>query len=274
MNENYYAALEQMRRERTTAIAADRSWLTLAGLYWLQPGENRFGAATTNEIVLPAGATPIPATAGSFCLVDGTITLQAHSEVPIQANGEPVTSQELRHDMAGGPDLVTLGTFTMIVIKRGERYGIRLYDDSSPRRQAFTDLDWFPIDSAYRIAAQFVAYEPAKLITYGNVLGDLVEEESPGYIEFGWNDTVCRLDALPRGNQLFFNFRDETNGDTTYGAGRFLYTDDPADGMVVVDFNRATNPYCAYTDYATCPLPPVQNRLPIRVEAGERKFQL
>ncbi|MEZ4675427.1 MAG: DUF1684 domain-containing protein [Caldilineaceae bacterium] len=274
IKETYQASMQKMRQERAAAIAADRSWLTLAGLYWLQPGDNAFGAATSNGLVLPNHAGTSPAVAGRFNFVNGVTTLHAAPGVVLCVNGNPATTQELQPDAAGAPDLVTLASLTMVVIKRGARTGIRLYDDASPRRQAFTELDWFAVDPTYRIEARFEPYEPAKPITYGNVLGDMVTEECPGAVVFGWQGTECRLDALPRGDKLFFNFRDATNGESTYGAGRFLYTDAPQDGVVVVDFNQATNPYCAYTPYGTCPLPPVQNRLPVRIEAGERNFSL
>lgn len=269
--ETYPAKLEVERRERAAAIAADDSWLTLAGLYWLQQGNNPFGAAPTNALVLPAGTAPDHV--GNFLFDGEVVTVQAVDGVPLQVNGTTVTEQPLQHDMGGRPDKVTLDALTLIVIKRGDRFGIRFFDNNSSRRHNFTDLSWYPIDPAFRITARFVPYEPAKLITYGNVLGDQVEEPSPGAIAFSINGVDCQLDALPRGNKLFFNFRDATNGDTTYGAGRFLVTDGPQDGVVIVDFNQATNPYCAYTDYATCPLPPAQNRLPVPIAAGEQKFQ-
>ncbi|MCB0063097.1 MAG: DUF1684 domain-containing protein [Caldilineaceae bacterium] len=269
-DETYETMLQEERQARAAAIAADDSWLTLAGLYWLRKGENSFGTATTNALVLPTGTAADHV--GAFLFSGDTVTLQATSDALLRVNGEPITTRELRHDMAGGPDRVTLGALTMIVIKRGARYGIRFFDNNSTRRQAFRGLSWYPVDPAYRIAAQFVAYEPAKPVTYGNVLGDEVTEPSPGYVAFSCNGIECRLDALPRGEKLFFNFRDATNGDTTYGAGRFLSTDGPQEGVVIVDFNQATNPYCAYTDFATCPLPPAQNRLPVRIEAGEQKF--
>ncbi len=268
----YQARLSEARRERAAAIAADNSWLTLAGLYWLQAGENSFGSAENNAIVLPGAAAP--SSAGSFRLEAGKVYLQPHTDVPLQVNGEPASCQELHHDMSGNVDLITLGALTMVVIKRGDRHGIRLFDNNSDRRQSFTDLAWFAIDPAYRIEATFVAYTPPKPITYGNVVGDQVSEDSPGYVTFTWAGQVCQLDALPRGDRLFFNFRDQTNGESTYGAGRFLSVDGPQEGTVILDFNRATNPYCAYTAYATCPLPPQQNRLPVRIEAGERTFVL
>ncbi len=274
--ETYLAEMEQMRRERTAALVADRSWLTLAGLYWLQPGENSFGTAPTNALLLPGQQGP--AHAGTFTFTNGTTTLHGEPGVMLQVNGNVVGESVLQDDMSGSPDLVTLGNFSMILIKRGERYGIRLYDTNSPIRQAFIGLDWYPVDPTYRIEAAFIPYEPARLIAYGNVLGDTIEEECPGAVEFTWQGVRCRLDALARGDKFFFNFHDATNGATTYGAGRFLYTEGVQyaeagkAGTVIVDFNQTTNPYCAYTAYATCPLPPSQNCLPVRIEAGERKF--
>jgi len=276
VDENYTATIEQMRSERATALTADRSWLTLAGLYWLQPGENSFGTAATNALQLPG--TDGPANAGTFTFVDGVTTLHAEAGVALQVNGNAVEESLIHDDMSGSPDLITVGACSMILIKRGERYGIRLYDNNSPIRQAFTGLDWYPVNPAYRIEATFIPYEPARMISYSNILGDIVEEETTGAIEFTWDGQRCRLDALPRGDKFFFNFRDGTNGDSTYGAGRFLMTDgvrkekDATTGTVLVDFNLATNPYCAYTTYATCPLPPAQNRLPVRIEAGEKNF--
>jgi len=289
LEKDYCATITQLRKERATAIGAKRSWLSLAGLYWLQPGKNCFGTSTENPIILPGSAAI--AHAGVFTLRDDTVTIAATADTlfqnrPLQINGQAIqeqtTEQPLQHDMTAAPDVVTLGDLSMIVIKRGDRFGIRLYDDASVRRQTFQDLDWYPVDPTYRITARFVPYEPPKAIHYGNVLGDLLEEQCPGAVVFTLGGVDCRLDAQPRGDKLFFNFRDETNGDTTYGAGRFLYADMPKADMskadmskdmtVVVDFNQATNPYCAYTVYATCPLPPTQNRLPIRIEAGERKF--
>lgn len=265
----YIAELMEQRAARAAAIAADDSWLTLAGLYWLEEGAQHFGSASSNDLVLPAG----PDHAGHLYFADGKTTVHVAPDVTLNVNGEPTTTQELRHDMAGPPDRVTLGAVTMIVIKRGERYGVRFFDNNSSRRAQFDGLAWYPIDPTMRIDAHFMPYDPAKMITYGNVLGDQVEEPSNGYVEFEYNGETYRLDALPRGDKLFFNFRDATNGDTTYGAGRFLVIDGPQDGRVIMDFNQATNPYCAYTDYATCPLPPAQNRLPVRIEAGEQRFE-
>jgi len=266
----YATELEQQRHARAAALQEDRSWLTLAGLYWLQPGKNSFGAHATNAIVLPG--TAVPDVAGVLDFDGETVLLEAAPGVALTVNGAPATRQLLAHDMSDTPDYFTIGSVTLVLIRRGQRFGIRLWDQHSPARQHFTGLRWYPIDPAYQLEATFVPYEPPKALRYTNVLGDLVESTSPGRVCFVWEGEEYFLDAEGRGDYLFFNFRDTTNGDTTYPSGRFLYSAGPSEGQVLLDFNQATNPYCAYTDFATCPLPPAQNRLPFRVEAGEQIF--
>ncbi|RIK35804.1 MAG: DUF1684 domain-containing protein [Chloroflexi bacterium] len=266
----YEESILAERRRREEMLLEDRSWLTLAGLYWLQPGENRFGQSPENDIVLPGDETP--ARAGSFYLEDEQTTLAVAPGVSITHNGQTVTHLVMKPDSTGEPDFIELGDLTMVLLQRGQRFGIRLWDKASPVRQAFTRLRWYPIHPEYRITAQFVAYDPPRLLPIADVLGDETLRPSPGYVHFIWQGQECRLEAEARGDRLFFNFRDLTNDDTTYGAGRFLYAEPPAGGIAILDFNLATNPYCAYTDYATCPLPPAQNRLPVRIEAGEMRF--
>lgn len=266
----YGAAIEQQRQARAAALLEDRSWLTLAGLYWLQAGQNTFGAQATNAIVLPGA--DLPDIAGTLDFDGETVLMEAAPGVAVTVNGAPATRQLLAHDLTATPDYLTIGPVTLVVIRRGQRYGIRLWDQRSPARQHFTGLRWYPIDPEYQVVATFVPYEPPKAIRYANVLGDMMESNSPGRVHFEWDDEEYFLDAESRGDHLFFNFRDTTNGDTTYPSGRFLYTAGPQAGKVILDFNQATNPFCAYTDFATCPLPPPQNRLSFRVEAGEMNF--
>ena len=266
----YATELEQQRQVRAAALLEDRSWLTLAGLYWLHAGKNTFGAQATNAIVLPGA--DLPDVAGQLDFDGETVRLEVAPDVTVTVNGTPATRQLLAHDLTPTPDYFTIGPVTLVVIRRGQRYGIRLWDQRSPARQHFTGLRWYPIDPAYQVEATFVPYEPPKVIRYANVLGDMMESSSPGQIRFAWDDEEYFLDAESRGDHLFFNFRDTTNGDITYPSGRFLYTAGPQEGKVTLDFNQATNPFCAYTDFATCPLPPPQNRLPFRVEAGEMNF--
>ncbi len=266
----YIHDLLAQRQQRKEQLLADNGWLTVAGLFWLQPGENSLGAAPTNAIVL-AGAA-MPAYAGVIETADEQIRLRTAPGVTMMHNGAPVTELLMQHDLSGQADYVTLGTFTLLAIKRGTRYGIRLFDSVSAARQTFTGLQWYPINPAWRVTAHFEAHNPPRALAIDNVLGDTVESSNPGVVVFTLAGHTCRLEAEGRGNKLFFNFRDLTNRDTTYGAGRFLYTDVAVDGKVTLDFNQATNPYCAYTPYATCPLPPPQNQLPIRVEAGEMRY--
>jgi uncharacterized protein len=160
----------------------------------------------------------------------------------------------------------------MFVIQRGKRFGIRLRDRNSEMRKNFTEIKYFPISEAYRVKARFVPSNPPKMISVPNILGETSDEPSPGYAEFTLRGHACRLTPVTEGDQLFFIFKDLTSGKETYPPGRFLYTDMPKNGEVVLDFNKAYNPPCAFTPYATCPLPPAENRLPIRIEAGELRY--
>jgi uncharacterized protein len=267
----YEATLLEQRRQRATMLLGDQSWLTLAGLFWLHEGDNTFGKAADNDILLPGETTP--ASAGVFQLDQGVVTVRVAPGVTIRRHGDPITVLELQPDSSGQPDLITLGDLTLLVLQRGARYAIRLYDKANPARQQFTGLNWYPVRPAYRLVAQFTAYDPPHPLVISDVIGDTYTVPSPGFVTFLWQGETCQLDAEPRGERLFFNFADLTNGDTTHGAGRFLYADPPVDGQVVLDFNQATNPFCAYTPYATCPLPPPQNRLPVRIEAGEQHYR-
>lgn len=272
----YVQKIDEMRQKRAKALCADWSWLTLAGLYWLHEGDNSFGRDPSNDVVLPNPDAPL--FAGAFVLAGDQVHLRVADGITMTANGKPITSLVMRPDTADTPDYVTLGDMTMVYIPRGARHGIRLYDVTNPARRNFQGLHWYPIAENYRVTARYSPYDPPKSITIMNVLGDAEESYSPGYVEFELGGATHRLDAEDRNTALFFNFGDQTNRQTTYGAGRFLYTDLPDNGLLqpgslMLDFNRATNPYCAYTPYATCPLPPPDNHLTAAVEAGEMRFE-
>ena len=270
----YDAAVGKWRKDREARLRADDGWLTVAGLFWLKTGANRFGTNPSNEIVLPAGSAP--ATAGSFEFDGSRTFLQVQGAAPVTLNGKPATSAEIRPDASGSPDVVRIGDLSMFVIQRAGRYGIRLRDKNSERRRSFTGLRWFPVKTAYRVTARYVPYTPPKKIPIINVLGDVQDMVSPGYVAFTLNGTKYQLDPVVEGpgtTELFFILKDQTSGVETYPAGRFLYTDLPKNGEVVLDFNKAVSPPCAFTPFATCPLPPKQNQLPIRIEAGERSSE-
>lgn len=272
VNPAYRADIDKWRQQREERLKADDGWLAVAGLFWLDEGPNRFGSGPGNAITLPAGAAP--AVAGVFELRRGKVSVRLEQGTNATVAGKPVTARELRGDEPGPPDVMKLGRLSMQVIVRGGRYGIRLRDPEAETRRHFAGLRWFPVREDYRIDARFVTYDPPKTIPVPNILGQVEELPSPGYVAFTVGGRELRLDPVleePGAHELFFIFRDQTAGKETYSAGRFLYTPMPKDGVVALDFNRAYSPPCAFTPYATCPLPPKQNRLAVRIEAGEMR---
>ena len=263
----YQAEIEGWRRRMEESLRADRSWLTLAGLFWLNDGMNRFGSDPANEIVLPDASAP--AHAGSLAVRAGAVTLQAEASAGLAVNGQPATTARLRTDADLAPDLITLGDLTMLVIQRGERQALRLWDRRSPARAAFTGRRWYPVREAYCLPAGFTMYDNPQRLPVPNILGEIEQRHSPGFASFTLDGSEWRLDAVTEGDELFFIFRDQTAGDTTYPAGRFLKAAFPQNGQITLDFNRAYSPPCAFTAFATCPLPPPANHLPLRIEAGE-----
>lgn len=262
----YSETITRWREQQEAALRAEDGWLTLAGLFWLAEGAQRAGADPSCEMVLPSGAPPV---LGVFERTGREVLFRPAGDALI--NGEPATERLLRGDIPGPPDLLTFGSFTLFVIERGERVGLRLRDRDHPARRAFAGRRWFPIDERYCINARFEPYEPPRVVAIPTILGDVEEQFSPGAALFAIDGREYRLDATQtRDGGLFFVFRDATCGNEAYGAGRFLYAAAPRDGMVTLDFNRAVNPPCAFTAYATCPLPPHQNILPVRIEAGEQ----
>lgn len=264
----YHDEIRKWRADYEDSLKRDNGWLTLAGLFWLKEGDNRFGTGPGNDLILPEGSAP--EAAGTFVFHDGKTQLQLNAGVQAFLNGAPVlTEPALKPDAGGNPDRITLGHLSMIAIQRGSRYGIRLWDNQSAVRRDFKGTRWFPAKESYRITAKFIAYPQPKMIPILNILGDTEQNPSPGYAEFDLDGKACRLDPLLEGDHLFFIFKDATSGRQTYPAGRFLYTSLPKEGKVILDFNQAENPPCAFTAYATCPLPPRQNHLQVAIEAGE-----
>jgi len=251
----FQAEIAEWRRAREAALKADGGWLTVAGLFWLHEGANRVGKDAANDIVLPDG----PAHAGTFELRSGKVTVTLEGK-----------SREIAHDSA---DVVKIGRLNLFVIKRGEKFGIRLKDPDSQYRREFHGIEYFPANEQYRVTARFVS-EP-KTIPILNVLGQTEPSECPGYAAFRLGGKEFRLYPIleePGAKELFYIFRDQTTGKETYPAGRFLYSGLPKDGKVELDFNKAYNPPCAFTPFATCPLPPKENHLAVRIEAGEKTF--
>jgi uncharacterized protein (DUF1684 family) len=270
----YKKEIETWQRDRLATLTKQDGWLTLIGLYWLNEGENKFGSAAANPIRLPKDRAPL--IAGTIWLENGNVRMTAHPAVEITSGGIPVTSLALKDDTEdSGPTVLKFGTLLMNVIKRGERVGVRVKDTDSRTRREFKGLEYYPIDPNWRIEARFELYQPPKIIPITNVLSMTEDETSPGALVFDVGGTTYRIDPiLEKGEtDLFVIIADGTTGKETYGAGRYLYVSPPDKaGKVVIDFNKTYSPPCAFTNYATCPLPPQQNRLPFRIEAGEKKY--
>ena len=267
----YTEEVEQWKAKRLASLKDEDGWLSLVGLHWLKEGENRIGSDPSNEVALPEGKAP--RVAGSLFLNSGAVKIEARPDSGITSEGKPVTSLDLKSDADGKPTTLKLGALTFHVIKRGERIGVRVKDSASPERTNFRGLEYFPTDERWRVDARFEPYNPPKKIPIVNVLNMEEDNPSPGAIVFDIDGKTYRLDALTEEGeeQFFIIFADATSSHETYGAGRYLYAGPPdPQGRIVIDFNKAYSPPCAFTKYATCPLPPDQNRLPVRVEAGEK----
>ena len=260
--DSYSADIDKWRADRRARLLSDNGWLTLVGLDWLHDG--------TNDVTLPAH----PPVTVRLILNNGKVTLQPNPSIAIAG------PTELRDDIdPQGPSVIRIGTLNFQIIKRadkrGDRFGVRVKDTESESRKNFKGLDYFPTNPAYRIEARFEPYQPPKKIAITNVLGMTSDETSPGALVFTLEGRNFRIDPiLEQGEKdLFIIFKDATSGKETYAAARYLYAHPPdATGKTLVDFNKSYNPPCVFTPFATCPLPPSQNRFPIRIEAGEKKY--
>jgi uncharacterized protein len=263
----YEGSVQEWRVDREKRLKAEDGWLSLSGLFWLNEGENRVGSKPGSRVQLPEG---FPADAGVLFRKGEVVTFRAADGSGVKLNGEPVRTAELRTDKSGKPDQLWVGRLRLQVIQRGTKLGVRMKDPQSDARTHFAGLQWFPIREDWRVDAKFVP-RPRKMV-FDAQAGDKQQFESPGYVEWQRGGQTLRLTPVREGDQLFFVFRDATSGKSTYGAARFIYTDLPKDGRVLVDFNKAYNPPCVFTPYATCPLPPSENRMAIAVEAGEKMY--
>jgi uncharacterized protein len=262
----YMQTFEKWKAEMVDDLK--QRWLVLAGLFWLKLGANTFGSAEDNAIVLPSG----PAHAGSFVLKDANVSVQFQLGTPAKIDNKVVSEAALQSDVTGKPTVIELGSLRIFVITRGARIGIRVRDLNSDRVRNYNGPVFFPLDLDYRVTASFVPSNGTKVVDVPNVLGDVTPTPSPGEVHFKLNGRELTLTALSGDPEhgLSFVISDLTSKTETYPGGRFLDTDPVADGKVVLDFNRAYNPPCAVTPYATCPLAPKENRLPIAIDAGEK----
>ena len=267
--------LQQWRDKRAQTISAPDGWLSLVGLEWLQPGSNTFGAAADNRIRLHA---QVAEHLGVLELKGNEVYLS--SPAPgLQANGAPAQAGKIETE---DPHATVLkaGTLTLLVIHRGDRFALRIKDTQAPTRVNFHGLHWYAPDLRYRIEAKWIPFTPPHEESIPTIIGTTIKLPAPGLAEFTLDGQTIRLEPVieePGDKQLFFILRDTTSKTTTYGAARFLYADFPDNGLdkpgrIVLDFNRLQNPPCAYTPYATCPLPPPQNKLAVALPVGEQRY--
>jgi len=280
-NANWKSDLLAWRTQQAKDLQAPNGWLTLIGLEWLKSGDNSFGSAPGNALVVHA---PTAAYLGIVKLDGNAIQLSpprgGYPKEVLVDGKPPADLQVLVSDTPGPPSKITTGSVTITVIHRGDRYALRIKDAKSPARVKFHGLKWYPPSEAYRVQAKWTPYNPPHQVPVPTILGTEIMSEVPGVAEFTLDGKTWRLEPIVENagdKDLFFIFRDSTSTSETYGAGRFLYTPLPDHGLsqpgeVTLDFNRAENPPCAYTPYATCPLPLPQNRLQVAIPAGQQRY--
>jgi uncharacterized protein len=264
---------EKWRSDRTAALLASDGWFSLVGLDWLRPGKTTVGTAKDNTIQLAGEAA---AHVAVFDLEEQQVQLlppPGGFPVGLVVDGKPA-----QVGVAGENKPLKIGTFTLVAIQRGDRFALRVKDAKAAMLLQFHGLNWYAPEEKYRVLAKWVPYAPPHDVEIPTVLGTTVKSKVPGVAEFVIDGQVLRLEPIVEGSRLFFILRDTTSRATTYGAGRFLYTDLPSGGLnksgdLWLDFNRLQNPPCAYTPFATCPLPPPQNRLQVAIPAGEKRYQ-
>lgn len=274
ISEAHSAEVEAWRAARDERLRSPDGWLALVGLYWLVPGENRIGAHPTNQVMLRGKR--IPPRVGSLWLEDGRVRLVPHPEAKLLVQGQPAAAMALDDDADGrSPTMLELGTLRFHLIRRGDRIGVRVRDTDAPALSRFQGIEHFPTDPSWRVVARLEPAVDGAMIEIVDVTGAVSLDPTPGTVVFERDGQRWGIAALSGDDDgsLELIFGDATNGADTYGGGRFVYTSPPApDGSVVVDFNLAFNPPCVFSSYATCPLPPAQNRLALRIEAGELNY--
>jgi len=256
----YQREIAKFRAERETKLKADDGWLTVVGLHWLKNGINTVGSDPYTDAPLPKSAPPM---VGTIVFSKGKVHFKP-------ASGVQLKEMDLKTDVTPQYDRLTLGRVKFFVIEREDRFGVRVKDNDSEARRKFTGLRWYPVDPSWKVKAKFTP-SPHDVF-FDTEVGVKEKDQSPGYVTFTRGGKEYKMEPVTEDDHLWFVFRDQTSGKTTYAASRFLYVPMPKDGFIEIDFNKAENPPCVFTDYATCPLPTPQNRLQLAVTAGEQMY--
>lgn len=269
----YIADIEAWHDKMETSLKRDNGWLTLAGRFVMRPGVNTFGTGKDNDIVFPPELKGTgPDRLGTITAEAGKVTLRLAEGVSMASEGKPLSGERILQAAGDKRDWVSLDRIAMHIIERDGTYVLRLADNESAVRNNFAGRIWYPPDPRFLVDARFVPYPPGKKISIVNVIDEVSDEPCPGYVEFQLKGKHYKMDVVGEDEGLFFVFRDATAGITTYRPSRFLYVDvRPAPNTTFkLDFNKAYNPPCAFSEFTTCPLPPKQNIISSRIEAGEK----
>lgn len=272
-DEEYISSINKWHQQRVASLKKEDSWLSLAGLYRLQEGTQSLGADSSNDVILPPKAA---AHLGTVTKQDTVFTLNVQQDGTVTHNGSPVKKLKLKSSDQGEPTIVKHNSFLWYIINRRGKYYIRLKDTKHPNFASFNGIKRYPVSEKWNIRAKFKPFDEPKLISIPDVLGDVYQDTLYGTLEFTVNGNKYSLAPLghpEKDDEFFIIMGDKTNGESTYGGGRYIYADTPnKNGVTFIDFNKAYNPPCVFTEFATCPLPPAQNCLPIKITAGEKMY--
>ncbi len=266
-NDTYQQTITDWRRERDETIRKENGWLSLAGLYWLKIGKNQIGSNPASEVVLPER---IPANIGYLEYNGKSVTIRTMPSTKVNVNGAETDFAILQPDTSEHPSYINLQDVQLVVIQRGNKFGVRIWDNQREERRSFPARTWFDIDEKFRVAATYTPYDRPKMAYFPDVAGEKSEFPVDGYLSFEFNEKKYQLDINKEDDEtLFIRFSDPTCKENTYPTGRYLVADLEADGRIFIDFNKAYCPPCAFTDFATCVFAPEQNHLEFKVTAGE-----
>lgn len=270
----YENEISEWHETRNARLNQPDGWLTLTGLFWLEQGENSFGAASTNNLTFTGN--DVPPMMGYLVLTGDSVSFQSIAGIQVAVNDIVVERVGLKSEATGNPDMLSWGSLTWYIIERGDRIGVRLKDSAHPNYVNFKPTELFPINEKWRVPATLVPSDSTTMVEIINVLGDASPNPSPGKLYFEIDGQMHTLSPLGEAGDAnyFIIFGDASNGRSTYGAGRFLVI--PAvdkNNQTIIDFNKAYNMPCVFSPYATCPLPPEENLLSVSIEAGERSYE-
>ncbi len=266
----YIRQIEQWHKKRIANLKKENGWLNLVGLFWLKEGTNKFGSDKSNDIIFPEGT---PKFIGYFILNNGNVKVKINNGLNVKNDDKIIHETELKNDLSGNPTILSYKSFRWFIIKRSDRYGVRLRNLEAPLVKNFKGIDYYPINPEWKVQAIFEKYQDPKILYIPTIIGTVEKDTSYGILKFRLNGKEYHLNPIEEDNRFFVIFADKTSGVETYGGGRFLYVPKPASsGKTVIDFNKAYNPPCAFTKFATCPLPPKDNYLKLEITAGEKNY--